>query len=169
MTDLERVASTIERLPAVLEALLGDVEPVRLTQRPEPGEWSVQEVIAHLIDSGRPAFRDRIASIVAGADEIPSYDPGEPFAQDPNAVSLDSLLAELTDQRSEFARFVRGLGGVDLDRSAQYRTMGRFTARDFVHEWPYHDHDHLKQILSILQIDETHDMSPTMRQALDID
>ena len=39
----------------------------------------------------------------------------------------------------------------DLAATSAYGQHGSLAAGDFVHEWPFHDHDHLQQILAILK------------------
>ncbi|MGY9081946.1 MAG: hypothetical protein ACKVK3_05040 [Acidimicrobiales bacterium] len=63
------------------------------------------------------------------------------------------------------ATLLRDLSLVDLAKSASYDGR-RFEANDFVHEWPFHDQDHLQQILGALKRTYLPHMSPTMRDAL---
>lgn len=170
MTDLGEVAATIGNLPNVLATLLGPIDPSVLTQRPEPGEWSVHEVIGHLATCDGPAFRDRISAIAAGEPNIASFSAAVPMAdRDFNSERLSDLLAELGEQREQSVAMLRALNPDDLTRSSAYGADRRFTAGDFVHEWPFHDHDHTQQILAGLKLAHIPAMSDTMRHALDID
>ena len=63
------------------------------------------------------------------------------------------------------ATLLRDLSLVDLAKSASYDGR-RFEAHDFVHEWPFHDQDHLQQIFGALKRTYLPHMSPTMRDAL---
>ncbi|MEM7325412.1 MAG: DinB family protein [Actinomycetota bacterium] len=169
MKPLSEIADTIESTPAVLRSLLSPLDPEMLRRRPEPGEWCALEVIGHLIVTDGAAFRDRIAAIIAGEPEIRGFNPsleltGRDFAQ----ASLDELLGELTDGRAEAAAFVRSLDPADLERTAAYRGT-IFRAGDFVHEWPFHDQDHLQQILAAVKPGYLPHMSAAMQQALQDD
>ncbi len=82
------------------------------------------------------------------------------------AADLDDLLAELRTERETSTAFLESLGPADLETTASYGTHGVFTAGDFVHEWPFHDHDHLQQILDILKQSYLPHMTETMRSAL---
>lgn len=171
MTALDEVAATIENLPAVLHALLAPVDAATLVEPPEPGEWSVHEVIGHLITGDGPAFRKRIAGIVNGESEIAPFDPATPMGdRDFNAVGLAALLDELRAERSQSAAYVRSLKSSDLLRTSNYVSQGgqdrQFAAGDFVNEWPFHDHDHLQQILANLKVAHLRAMTETMRRAL---
>ena len=170
MTEIAEIADTIENLPNVLATLLGPVDPVVLTTPPAPGEWTVHQVIGHLITGDGPAFRDRIASIVAGDAEVASFDPGALVkARGFDSESLDDLLAELVSERTRSAASVRSLADVDLSVTADFGRHGSLAAADFVHEWPFHDHDHVQQILSILKAAHLPGMTEQMRRALSND
>jgi len=165
--DLQEIAATIGSLPVVLQALLEPVDQSCLTIRPEPGEWSILEVIGHLVATDSGGFRDRIQAIVHGQPEIAAFDPWEAIdARDHVALSLTDLLKELTQERATSVRFVSGLDEADLSKTASYGVHGTFTAGDFVHEWPFHDQDHIQQILDILKANYLPHMSSTMRRAL---
>jgi hypothetical protein len=170
VTSLDEIAATIENLPAVLGALLAPSDPAVLTTPPEPGEWSVHQVIGHLITGDGPAFRDRIADIVGGRPEIAPFDPGPRVeSRDFDSEALDGLLAELAAERRASAAYLRTLTTDDLAATSAYGRHSSLAAGDFAHEWPFHDHDHLQQILAILKTAHLPAMSAQMQRALTSD
>lgn len=170
MTTPDEIAATIESLPDVLAMLLEPIDSAVLTQRPAPAEWSVHEVIGHLVTCDGPAFRDRIRAIVDGEPDVPPFDAATAMeARDFNGEQLSDLLRELGDERSLSAAVLRALHPADLARTSTYGPDRRFAANDFVHEWPFHDHDHTQQILDILKFAHVPAMSDTMRRALELD
>ncbi|MEO6653961.1 MAG: DinB family protein [Ilumatobacteraceae bacterium] len=167
MIDLAEIASTIESTPTVLRSLLAPFDDDALNARPEPGEWCVREVIGHLIATDTAAFADRIAAILAGDPDIGSFDPWAAInARDFTDGPLDDLLAEFEAVRTRSVQFVRSLSDSDLTATARYGANGDFAAADFVHEWPYHDQEHLRQILANLQGRYMPHLTDTMRRAL---
>ena len=167
MIDVNQIAKTLESLPSVLRVMLAPFDHETLATRPEPGEWCPLEVIGHLISCDSGGFRDRIAAIVAGVPEIASLDEWEAInARDFAAVPLDVLLEELTAERAASAAFLHKLTPADLAKTATYHEGRVFEANDFVHEWPFHDQDHLQQILAALKLTYLPHMSVTMRTAL---
>jgi hypothetical protein len=161
------IAATLDATPRVLEQLLDTVDADLLSTRPEPGEWCVLEVIAHLVATDADAFRARIASIIAGEPEIVPFDPWAAInARDVAALDLGDLLAELRTEREASTAFLESIRPSDLAATARYGRHGTFAAGDFVHEWPHHDHEHLQQILDILKRSYLPHMGETMRQAL---
>ena len=83
MLDLDEIATTLDTLPNALRVLLAPFDEATLTARPAPGEWCVLEVVGHLITCDTGAFRDRVETIIAGADQVPAFDAGR--ALDPPA------------------------------------------------------------------------------------
>ncbi len=163
----EEIAATLDTLPTVLSALLAPIDPETLRARPEPGEWSVLEVIGHLIATDQGAFRERIGAIIDGEPEILGFDPWAAINErDFAALSLDSLLAELAAERATSVAFLRSLDPAHLTSTAMYPGHGTFAAGDFALEWPFHDQEHLGQILANLQLRYLPDMTSTMRSAL---
>lgn len=165
--DVNQIADTLLSLPAVLTALLAPFDHETLARRPEPGEWCPLEVIGHLIDCDERAFRGRIEAIAAGASDITGFDAWDAInARDFAAAPLDELVDELADERAKSAALLRDLSASDLANSALFHDGRRFEANDFAYEWPYHDQDHLQQILDALKLTYLPHMTPTMRAAL---
>ena len=165
--DLMEIASTLRSVPTVLNALLAPIDPTTLRTRPEENEWCPLEVIGHLIACDSGAFRDRIAGIVDGNPRIAGFDAWEAInRREFAAESLDSLLAELAQERSASCDLIMSLSGSDLAKTALFEDGRRFAASDFVHEWPFHDQDHVQQILACLKVAYLPGMTPVMRGAL---
>lgn len=166
-TSVNQIADTLQSLPSVLAALLAPFDHEVLAMRPEPGEWSPLEVIGHLIDCDGGPFRGRIEAIVAGEPDIASFNEWDAInARDFAAEPLDTLLDELAAERAKSAELVRNLTADELAKSARFHDGRRFEANDFVHEWPFHDQDHVQQILDALKLTYLPHMSATMRSAL---
>ncbi len=165
--DIAEIADTLRSVPTVLEALLSPIDPTTLRTRPEENEWCPLEVVGHLIACDSDAFRNRIAGIVDGNARIAGFDAWEAInRRDFAAESLDSLLAELERERSASGDLIMSLSAGDLAKTALSEDGRRFAASDFVYEWPFHDQDHLQQILASLKAAYLPGMTPGMRDAL---
>lgn len=167
MTTPTDIASALAAFPSALRTLLEPLEPTTLTVRPEPGEWSVHEVIGHLIATDTEAFEHRIQGILDGKPQIPGFRPWVAIDErDLNAISLSDLLAEFDAGRTRVVPFVAGLDEEQLALAGTYPDVGPLSIGDFVHEWPFHDHDHLQQILAITKAAYLPSMGESMRAAL---
>jgi hypothetical protein len=165
--DVTEIAATIGSLPGVLDALLTPIDPVTLRTRPEEGEWCPLEVIGHLIACDSDAFRDRIKGIVAGSGRLNRFDAWDAINErDFAAEPLDVLLAELAAERAESCAYIVSLSDDELAMTARTSDGRTFAASDFVHEWSFHDQDHLQQILACLKLAYLPGMSPAMQEAL---
>ncbi|MEM8902597.1 MAG: DinB family protein [Actinomycetota bacterium] len=165
--ELDEVVAALVALPDVLATLLEPIPHEALAERPEPGEWCVLEVIGHLVACDAEAFRDRIVAIARGDGVVAPFRPWAAIeARDLAAEPLGSLLDELRSERAVSAELLATLTPDELAVVGTFRDGRRFAAGDFVHEWPYHDRDHLQQILEILKVRQLGPMTPVMRSAL---
>ena len=121
--------------------------------RPAPDEWSANECVGHIIEADRRGFGGRIRRILA-ADGIAEHDwdqVGVAAARRDNERTVAEILAEFEAQRAEDIVLVEGLGSADLDGFAVHDAVGRVTVRDLLHEWVFHDRNHIRQMLANAQ------------------
>jgi len=120
-----------------------------LSFHPAPGEWCIKEVLGHLIEAERRGFAGRIRHLLE--DDEPTLQ-----AWDQNAVARErqdcerdalALLGEFMRMRGESARLVHDLSEATLGRGGLHPRVGRLTVSDVMHEWVYHDRNHVRQIL----------------------
>lgn len=118
--------------------------------RPAPAEWSANEALGHIIEADRRGFAGRIRRILAvdGVEE-PGWDQLAVAAErrdheKPGAA----ILAEFETGRAAGLELVDSLRDGDLERHAIHATVGRVTVRDLLHEWVFHDRNHIRQILA---------------------
>jgi hypothetical protein len=124
--------------------------------RPEPGEWSANQCVGHLIEAERRGFAGRIRRIL----EAPSTVPARLEAWDPPAVaearrdhlrSGSELAAEFDELRTDGVRLVRGLKTSDLGRVGMHPEVGPLRIDELLGEWVHHDRNHIRQMLAVTQ------------------
>jgi DinB superfamily len=125
--------------------------------RPEPGEWSANECVGHLIEAERRGFAGRIRAIVEGSR------PGAPVrleGWDPPAVAMarrdhlrdgTELAAEFEALRVDSVELVRGLRAADLERVGMHPDVGTLRVDELLGEWVHHDRNHIRQMLAVTQ------------------
>jgi len=64
---------------------------------------------------------------------------------------LSDLLNEFTQIRSESRNLVLGLSDSDLRRGGMHPHVGHLRVGDLLHEWLYHDRNHVRQMFANLQ------------------
>ncbi|HET7474181.1 MAG TPA: DinB family protein [Candidatus Limnocylindrales bacterium] len=118
--------------------------------RPAPGEWSANEALGHIIEADRRGFAGRIRRILAedgvreeGWDQVA-------IAAERRDVerTVGEILTEFSAGRSAGLAVVASLSDHDLERHAIHERVGRVTVRDLLHEWVFHDRNHIRQILA---------------------
>lgn len=138
---------------AAIRAEAGGMSERAASWHPKPGEWCAKEVLGHLIEADRRGFGGRIRQFLE-ADNPPCI----PWDQDEVARargdcgrSVAALVDELSAVRAEGLRTVDALTAAGLGRRGQHPKVGPLTVSDILHEWVYHDRNHLKQMMSNLQ------------------
>ena len=150
ISSLRRVTALIAVTPVVLRTELTALGDEGAGFHPAPGEWCAREVIGHLIEADRRGFAGRIEQMLAA--DRPALEPWDQPAvaaargdcDRPNAEVLDEFAAT----RSDGLALLDRLAEADLDRVGVHPQIGEMTVRDVVWEWPFHDRDHLKQVLA---------------------
>jgi DinB family protein len=141
--------SAVATIRVEVEAL---AKPVHVWH-PEPGEWSINEIIGHLIEAERRGFAGRIKIMLATKDpQLDGWDQNEVArGRRDDMKPAAKLVAELERMRAESAKLVRGLSAADLKRGGQHPKVGWLRVEDLLQEWVHHDRNHIKQILSNVQ------------------
>lgn len=127
----------------------GSQPAAQLAWRPAPEEWCANEIIGHLIEAEQRGFAGRIRQIL-------SEDAPVAIGWDPPAVAAQrrdherdgrALVGEFIALREQSLRLVARLEDRDLPRAVQHPLVGPLTISDLLHEWLYHDREHIKQLL----------------------
>jgi uncharacterized damage-inducible protein DinB len=137
--------------PAALTAAVRGAPRPRLTRRPAPGEWSVAEVLAHLLDVEIAlGFRIRKAAAEPGA-------PIVPFDQDRWAEHLGyrrvdprRALAAWTALRGETVALARRLSPAQRAATGMHPEYGPLRVEQILAHLAEHDLDHLGQVRTTL-------------------
>jgi hypothetical protein len=152
---------------AALDAFLAAVPEAHVARRPAPGEWSVQEVVDHLVETYRPGL-DELRCVLAG--QTP---PGEPIpaslqSKAPMLRPWSWLLRELSTLHADVAAVLAGASDVTSLGARVPIVMvvnvkqpgGGFTPIHWVEDldwkayamtsWRLHPIDHMKQARAAL-------------------
>ena len=125
--------------------------------RPEPGEWSANECVGHLIEAEKRGFAGRIRHILSVSANRP---PVHLDGWDPPAVagarrddlrSGAELAAEFEALRAESLTLVRRLTATDLGRAGDHPEVGILRVDELLGEWVHHDRNHVRQMLAVTQ------------------
>jgi len=151
--NLNEALQILERTPATLGALLGDLSPAWLSFQEDPEAWNPFVLLIHFIHNERANWIPRVRVILSEGDhrEFP------PFRQLPeNGLRIEKptgeLLAEFAQLRQESLVTLRGLDLKlrDFDRQARHPVLGTVSLRQLLATWVVHDLNHIHQIAKTL-------------------
>ena len=147
MADLASLARLLVATTGQLRAELAALDEDGASFHPAPGEWCAKEVVGHLTEADRRGFAGRVREIMAG-DPLEAWDQAAvAAARDDCSRPWADVLAEFEAGRTEGLVMLGRLDQSDLDRAGLHPEVGELRIRDVLHEWPFHDRDHLKQLL----------------------
>ncbi|HEU5319609.1 MAG TPA: DinB family protein, partial [Methylomirabilota bacterium] len=101
-------ALTVARLtatPAMLRELSSRCPPEQAWTPPAPGQWSVAEVVRHLVEGDRDTFLPRLRRMLA--EPRPVFASVRPTPGD--SADLPTLLATFADTRRQVVAILGGL------------------------------------------------------------
>lgn len=139
--------SVLEASPDTLQSLLRVMPADSAGERPVEDEWSGLEVMGHLLGV-EELLRQRVEAIVAGN--------GGPIArldipQQPTQPSLPVALAAWRDRRRQNLAWLAGLDLEQRRRTGVLPQLGPISVDEQVCEWAYHDLEHLRQLMAVLE------------------
>jgi hypothetical protein len=148
MLDVHSAADRLEANAHVFGALVAHVTPEQARWKPEPGKWSVLEVVNHLGDEDAEDFRRRLdLTLHRPGERWPPNDP-EAWARDRryNERDLHESLSRFLSERRRSVEWLRGLPAPDLERAYDHPKVGPIRAGDLLASWLDHDLIHVRQI-----------------------
>jgi hypothetical protein len=118
--------------------------------RPAPGEWSANEALGHIVEADRRGFAGRIRRILAlaGVEEHGWDQLAVAAERRDHEKTVRAILDEFSTGRTAGLELIESLREEDLERHAVHDRVGRVTVRNLLHEWVFHDRNHIRQILA---------------------
>ena len=142
----EQIIGKVQEAMAKLREAASAVPRARFAESPAAGEWSANEVMAHVVEAGRH-FGDAIVRILDGQA------PGEPrdvAARDTAPRSLDEWLALLERDRAALFQRVRSSDPMArLEATVPHPFFGWLNWRETLLFMRLHDLDHAGQLAKV--------------------
>jgi hypothetical protein len=154
-TPAERAAKieTIRCLPEQLEAAVSGLTDAQLDFRPSPREWSVRQVVHHLVDSHSNAFTRLKLALTEDRPTIKPYDQ-EAFAELPDSLQapLEMSLAILRGLHARWVFLWNRLTDEQWARGYLHPEYGEYVTIDGILDtYANHCTVHLNQIAEVKQ------------------
>jgi uncharacterized damage-inducible protein DinB len=142
----EQIIGRVEEAMAKLREAALAVPTARFTQPPAPGEWSANEVMAHVVEAGRH-FGDAIVRLLDG--QAPGA-PRDVAARDTTPRSLDAWWSMLErDRGALFERVRRADPAARLEVTIAHPFFGALNWRETLLFMRLHDLDHAGQLARV--------------------
>lgn len=150
----QEMAETLSNVYAELDRILGDIlkgiTPAQQDFRPDPGEWNIKEILAHLIHNEREAqswVNDLVYSQERLADGYADNLPARLLATVKAYPSTDELFAEFKRTEAETIQLIAGLPANFVARKGSYWKLGFSFLQP-----PFHVLGHIDQIRANIQM-----------------
>jgi DinB family protein len=142
----EQLIGKVEEAMAKLREAASAVPPARFTDPPAPGEWSANEVMAHVVEADR-RFGGAIVNILDGR---PPGEPRDVAARDTRPRPLDEWWSLLQRDRAVLFQKVRGADpAARLDVTIPHPFFGPLNWRETMLFIRIHDLDHAGQLAKV--------------------
>ena len=146
MTRRNELLKALEATPRDLARILRGTDPSTRGTRPAPDQWSVSDVVNHLI-SVEARTLARLRRVAQEENPILPYLLPDPENHD-LAASLDDLLTDFTGARAQTLAYLLPLPSGVWARPATFENGQRITFRYLVQLIVDHDTEHLYQLTS---------------------
>ena len=144
MTERGVVQARLAATARMLRELISDVTPEQGARPPQPGQWSIAEVVRHLVDGDRDKLLPRLRRMLA---EIrPVFAPTAP-ATDP--IDLGTLVPVFVAAREQITTILDGLNEAGWRRDGVSPSRGVLTVEAYARSTDKHDTEHLRQIQDV--------------------
>lgn len=152
--NLAHLMTQMANQAEMIRAMTRGVSDEQARWKPDPGSWSILEVINHLYDEEREDFRAHLDCILNHPDQPWSrIDPeGWVTERQYNLRDFDESLKNFLREREESLAWLKKLQSPDW-QSMYDAPFGRITAGDMLASWVAHDLLHARQLIELQYAD----------------
>ncbi|HEY7347837.1 MAG TPA: DinB family protein [Ktedonobacterales bacterium] len=156
-TTRTELIAVLEQTGPALARLTAGLADEALDFHPGQGEWSIREILAHLVDDEMYVMRLRLERIVKeDHPHLTPHDEQKWYAnRNTTRDHVDELLADFNLQRAASLGIIKILRESDWARQGHQPEYGVFTGEEWLGHWAEHDSVHLRQIESNLKAYQT--------------
>ena len=145
--EIQPAVSLLAKTPQILETLLGDLLEELLHWKPNPGRWSISEVLAHL-SALEQVYGERVRRMVSeDSPSLARYDlEGAKARNEYVRGSGPENLARFASLRRSTVALLTSLPASAGARTGVHSELGTITLAHLLNEWASHDLGHLRQV-----------------------
>ncbi|QBD76446.1 DinB family protein [Ktedonosporobacter rubrisoli] len=143
-----QLLATFAQTPTTLTRLTASLEDKILDSRSAPDEWSIREILAHLVDDEMFVMRTRLERMIKeDSPHLVSNDEKRWYSQRNTARDgINELLQDFAIQRTASQNILTFLREEEWSREAYHPEIGQITVEALLTYWVEHDLVHIQQI-----------------------
>ena len=149
--QLETLIARLEVGATTIAQLVRSFPSDQARWKPTPEDWSVLEVVCHLLDEERDDFRFRIEKTLYQPDQVlPPIDPPA-WVSERNYLrrELSEVLSQFLNERQQSLAFLRTLEAPNWDLPVNHPSLQGLRAGDLLVSWVAHDLLHTRQLVEL--------------------
>ena len=158
MVDRSQTIAQLRQAPRTLREMTTAVPDASLDVRLTPRDWSIREILAHLVDDEMFVMRTRLERMVKeDRPQLAPHDEQKWYATRNTARDdLATLLSDFETQRAASLGIFALLRESEWSRRGIQPEIGEFTAAEWLESWRDHDQTHIEQIARTLATYRAH-------------
>lgn len=148
--NLDKSVQQLENQGKAILALGKDLSTEQARWKPGPEDWSILEVLNHLVDEEQLDFRRHLDHILYTPQESwPKIAPQDwVIAKKYNLLGLDQTLDNFKSEREKSIDWLNSLANPDWNMSIKL-SWGKLSSGDILASWLAHDLLHLRQLVDL--------------------
>jgi len=146
--DRTLIVASLRATPSLLRLLSADCTTEQAWNPPRPGEWSIAEVVRHLLEGDRDTFLPRLGRM--RAETRPVFESTRPAPGDRS--DLTTLLDAFEAARRQAVDLLSGLDDEGWRREGVSPSRGAVTIEGYARTMAEHDTEHLRQIHDVRRV-----------------
>lgn len=145
MTDRALVLASMRATPRMLREMSRDCTHEQAWTPPAAGEWSIAEVVRHLVEGDRDTFLPRLRRMLG--ETRPVFDKNR---HPPDTTAdLNALLLAFETARQQAVTLLEGIDEAGWQREGVSPSRGTLSVETYAHTMAAHDTEHLQQIQDV--------------------
>ena len=143
----QKLVASLERFGNALPVMLNGISNDDAKWKPENGNWSILEIVCHLIDEEQEDFGCRFRSTLHDPTAAwPAWDPeGCAVSREYNSRDLSEMIGEFVKARNDSVTWLKQLPEIDLTLAYEHPKLGSIPAGNVFASWVAHDLLHMRQ------------------------
>jgi uncharacterized damage-inducible protein DinB len=151
--ELDQIKEILQRTPATLNSLLGELSEEWVLKNEGPNTWSPFDIVGHLIHGEETDWIPR-ARIILEQGEERAFEPFDRFAmfEKSKGKSLSELLKEFEQLRASNLAELESMNLTSqlLAKNGKHPELGVVTLSQLLATWAVHDLNHIGQIVRVM-------------------